>query len=223
MRRAFVVVAGSALLLASACVSRSAHQSQVNAARGLSATLDQYDQYLRQLEQENANLRVENDRYKKTADEAAWATEQADRLKKLLAELEAAGGSTGIQGVEVVRNESGDVGLRVDEAVLFASGQAELSAQGRATIAKLVPILRKDGKTVRIDGHTDSDPIVKSKWQSNLHLSAARALSVSAELNAGGIGFDRIVISGYGPLRPATKTPGDKARNRRVEFYLLSQ
>jgi chemotaxis protein MotB len=221
MRRAFVVVAGSALLLASACVSRSAHQSQVNAARGLSATLDQYDQYLRQLEQENGNLRIENDRYKKTADEAAWAAEQKDRLAKLLAELTAAGGSGGgIVGVEPVVNERGETGLRVDEAVLFASGQAELSAQGKATIAKLVPILKKEGKTVRIEGHTDSDPIVKSKWLSNLHLSAARALSVAAELNAGGIGFDRITISGYGPMRPATKAPGDKARNRRVEFYL---
>jgi chemotaxis protein MotB len=80
---------------------------------------------------------------------------------------------------------------------------------------------------VRIDGHTDNDPIVKSKhlWKSNHHLSAGRALSVLHYLvNKGHIEEKRIYIAGYGPNRPISSN-NDKAgkmQNRRVEFLILS-
>jgi chemotaxis protein MotB len=80
---------------------------------------------------------------------------------------------------------------------------------------------------VRVDGHTDNDPIVKSKylWESNHHLSAGRALSVLHYLvNKGHIEKNRIHIAGYGPNRPiaSNKNKAGKMQNRRVEFLILS-
>jgi chemotaxis protein MotB len=218
IRNATAIVA--VMLLSVSCVSRSAHMAQVNKARGLAESLDQLEQYLRQFEQENTALRAENARYQKTAADAAYLQEQKDRLARLIAELEKEGGGTGVPGVSVTRNREGDVGLRIEESVLFASGRAEISTAGKSTIARLVPLLTRDGRIIRIEGHTDIDPIQKSSWKSNLHLSAARALAVAEELNRGGVPFDRLFVTGFGPTRPASELPAEKARNRRVELYL---
>ena len=80
---------------------------------------------------------------------------------------------------------------------------------------------------VRIDGHTDNDPIIKSKylWESNHDLSAGRALSVLHYLvKKGHIEVKRIHIAGYGPNRPiaSNNNKAGKRKNRRVEFLILS-
>jgi chemotaxis protein MotB len=77
-----------------------------------------------------------------------------------------------------------------------------------------------------VEGHTDSDPIKKSKWESNAALSAARAQAVAAclvkECDFPG---DAVSTTGYGSTRPITDndTREAKARNRRIELVLVSR
>lgn len=220
MRSSSIIVLAVSLAFLGSCVSRTQYMAQVNAARGLTDTLDKLRPYLDQLEGENTDLRAENARHKKTAQDAAWVAQQRQKLERLLGELEQQGGLGSMKGVGIVQDLEGRVGLRIDDQVLFASGRAEISENGRATLVRLMPFLRKDGRQVRIDGHTDADPIQKSKWKSNLHLSGYRALAVAEALHAIGIPYDKLLIAGFGPTRPVSRAAGDKARNRRVELYL---
>ncbi len=217
--RFFIVLALSALALPS-CVSRQAYLGQANKIKGLSASLDQLTQYLEKFESENAQLAAENANFKRTAQDADALREQKAKLARLIAELEKAGGGINIPGVSAITTQEG-VGLRIDDAVLFASGQATLSPQGKETVRKLVALLQSDGRALRIDGHTDSDPIRRSSWESNLHLSVARSLAVAAELKSNGFDMNKLQVRGLGATRPESQIPTEKAKNRRVELFFV--
>jgi chemotaxis protein MotB len=146
--------------------------------------------------------------------------------KRLHAELERLARSIG--GGAVVRDTAEGPMIQLPETILFDSGLAKLKTKGEAALEKIARHLKSHPSSiVRIDGHTDNDPIVKSKylWESNHHLSTGRALSVLHYLvNKGHIEEERIHIAGYGPNRPiaSNKNKAGKMQNRRVEFLILS-
>jgi flagellar motor protein MotB len=78
------------------------------------------------------------------------------------------------------------------------------------------------GSRVSIEGHTDSDPIRKSKWESNESLSLARAEEVKSILGRAGVSQGRIAAVGMGAHQPIAKgaTERAKAQNRRVEIFI---
>jgi flagellar motor protein MotB len=78
------------------------------------------------------------------------------------------------------------------------------------------------GSRVSIEGHTDSDPIRKSKWESNEALSLARADEVKKILAQAGVPSGRIAAVGLGSRQPIAKgsTARAKAQNRRVEIFI---
>jgi len=154
------------------------------------------------------------------------AQSDEEEKKRLLAELERLASSIG--GGAVVRNTSEGPMIQLPETILFDSGLAKLKPQGEVALEKIAKHLKSHpAAIVRIDGHTDNDPIVKSKylWKSNHHLSAGRALSVFHYLvNKAHIDEKRLHIAAYGPNRPiaSNKNKAGKAQNRRVEFLILS-
>ena len=79
------------------------------------------------------------------------------------------------------------------------------------------------GSRVRVEGHTDSDPIRRSPWPSHQALSLARALAVKDLLVKSGVPASGIEALGQGPGVPleAANTKQAKAANRRVEIYIL--
>lgn len=82
---------------------------------------------------------------------------------------------------------------------------------------------RHPGATVSVVGHSDTDPIKKSKWESNDALSMARAQRVAQVLADNGVDRNRISIDGRGarePLVRPERSSADKARNRRVEIMI---
>jgi len=108
--------------------------------------------------------------------------------------------------------------LIVEGDLLFKSGSHELQAGGKAVLARAAQdIIKENPQVVRIEGHTDSDPIVKSKGRyiSNFHLSAMRALSVLHYLESQRVPGEKMYAVGYG--EHATTGEG-KARDRRVEI-----
>lgn len=117
---------------------------------------------------------------------------------------------------------NGKVTVNVPGDILFAPGDATVRSQAKATLDKLALSLKRDyaGKHVRIDGHTDSDPIHYSKWKSNLQLSQARALAVKNYLVHRGVNPAIITTHGYGSERPKGR---NKAENRRVEIIVATR
>ena len=154
------------------------------------------------------------------------AKSDEDVKKRLRAELERLASSIG--GGAVVRDTAEGPMVQLPETILFDSGLAKLKTKGEVALEKIAKhLMSHPSSSVRVDGHTDNDPIVKSKylWESNHHLSAGRALSVLHYLvNKGHIEKNRIHIAGYGPNRPiaSNKNKAGKMQNRRVEFLILS-
>lgn len=131
-------------------------------------------------------------------------------------------------GVEVV----GDRFVFQSE-VLFPSGSATLNAAGQAEIQKLAEELNTlEGEipddidwVLRVDGHSDAQPISGGRFQSNWELSAARAISVVQALIAAGVPAERLVAAGFGEFQPLVDeaTPEAYARNRRIELKLTQR
>lgn len=122
-------------------------------------------------------------------------------------------------------DRGGEVVYTVPSAITFPSGSATLSKDGQKALRELAKVLQRDHArgTLRIEGHTDSDPIQKSKFANNRELSLARAMSVLSFLvEECGLPDQQCVITGFGPHRPRdTGTSADaKARNRRVEVVV---
>ncbi len=131
---------------------------------------------------------------------------------------------------EMVRS-GGAVGVRMDDSgVLFKSGSWDLTSQTKTRLKKLADVMKSKldqnpGLFVRVDGHTDSDPIKKLKSkgiENNIHLSAQRAMAVRAYLVSSGLPKDRVFVAGFGEFWPVASGKSSKAkmRNRRVEVYL---
>jgi len=65
---------------------------------------------------------------------------------------------------------------------------------------------------LRVDGHTDVDPINTPQFQSNWELSAARAIAVVKALIEQGIPPNRLVAAGFGEFQPIDPSDTDEAK-----------
>ncbi|MFP5467475.1 MAG: OmpA family protein [Gammaproteobacteria bacterium] len=126
------------------------------------------------------------------------------------------------QDVEVIPQEDA-VRFRMDSELMFASGDAALSAAGKAMLDQLVPVINEqpDYRLI-VEGHTDSVPIRTERFPSNWELSTARAASVVRHLSERGVAPQRLQATGYADMRPlgAKLNPVDQIRNRRVELVM---
>ena len=112
--------------------------------------------------------------------------------------------------------------------LLFAKGLADIAAGGERELGKLATTLLEIALKMpgdidwilRVDGHTDNDPIATLKFPSNWELSTARALSVVHTLIKAGIPAKRLAATGFGEHYPLTSGSNEiaKAKNRRIEL-----
>jgi len=123
------------------------------------------------------------------------------------------GATTSLRGSDIVVDVAGDV--------LFASGSVTLKQASKQTLNRIASVLNSQypGFQIEIAGHTDTDPIRKSKWETNERLSAERALAVEQYLASRGVNSGRMHIAGYGPDDPRST----KQASRRVEIIVLGQ
>ncbi|MFP4061284.1 MAG: flagellar motor protein MotB [Halochromatium sp.] len=126
-----------------------------------------------------------------------------------------------MEGVSVDEGEQG-ITLRIDDNLLFKSGQAELTEGGGEVIESLVPTLESFDGQISVEGHTDNIPIATARFPSNWELSTARAIAVLRYLSAAGIPETRLRAIGYADTKPleSNDTPEGRAANRRVELLL---
>jgi len=117
--------------------------------------------------------------------------------------------------------------ISIEGSVLFDSGRADLRSSAKSTINKLASDIRSrySDRDIYVFGHTDDEPIKKSKWKDNWELGAARSLSVVRALHGSGISYSNLVQANCGEFRPKTANSGESGRkqNRRVEFYAVKR
>jgi chemotaxis protein MotB len=126
-----------------------------------------------------------------------------------------------LDGVEVSRVSRG-IQLRVQEQLLFATAEAELSGEGERLVGHLVEMIQRHSGEVSVEGHTDDRPIQTSQFPSNWALSSARAIAIVHSLEASGVSSSRLRAVGLADTRPLVNddSAAGRARNRRVEVVI---
>jgi chemotaxis protein MotB len=115
--------------------------------------------------------------------------------------------------------------ITIPSQITFGSGKATLSEGGKDALTAVARALIDEysGAEYWIEGHTDNDPIVKSKFATNRDLSLARAMAVLHYLvEETGVPDGQCVVAGWGEYRPlaSNDTAANKALNRRVEIVV---
>lgn len=158
---------------------------------------------------------------------ASQLEEQEDfrRLKELLEDyLE----SNGMENQILVDLEARGLLLRFKDNVLYDSGKADIKPDAQKTLRFLSDLLKQEEfkeKYIRVEGHTDSDPIIHvQRFPTNWELSVARASNVVRFLiEETGMQPDRFSASGYSQYHPVAPndTGENKSKNRRVDIVIL--
>jgi chemotaxis protein MotB len=198
-----------------------------------SCQTSQYQIALNERESENRALREERTalknqmrdlQYQKESLETALAEANARLLEEPVAasvqsfpELDQYGIGYGTRDGRMV--------ISIPSGISFGSGKAELSEQGKDALTAVARTLINEYASGEywIEGHTDNDPIRKSKFGTNRDLSLARAMAVLHYLvEDTGIPDGQCVVAGWGEYRPLTANDSseNKARNRRVEIVV---
>lgn len=108
--------------------------------------------------------------------------------------------------------------------ILFASGKATLSPQGKQALLEVGAILASLGdKRFQVEGHTDDVPIKTAQFPSNWELSSARSITVLKALVEGGMVASNVSAAALAETRPtmANTSPDARTRNRRIEIVMV--
>jgi type VI secretion system protein ImpK len=126
--------------------------------------------------------------------------------------------------LEVLR-EGNEIVVRLHNQSLFSSGQADASSGWSDTFGRLAQAANLTKGPIRLEGHTDNQPIHSLAFPSNQELSEARAKSVATALTGAGLAdSSRLATAGFGSTRPLADNGSDEGRrqNRRVELRVAN-
>lgn len=243
MTRRLVVAAVVAVV--SGCVSQETYDKLEADQR---RTLDDLNRSKSELDKSRADLKALEARAADLASklaqlEAAYGKSQTDKsaLEGALAELRKRKEETEARVAEFkallakfkslidagklkVRIREGRMVVELATDILFPSGSASLSKEGKAAIAEVAGLLQSiPERKFQIEGHTDDVPVAKASYKSNWELASARALTVLHTMREAGMPANRISAASYGDAMPAraNDSPENKAANRRIEIVLV--
>lgn len=148
----------------------------------------------------------------------------AQQLARVADELEQALQQLVEANLVAVRRHEFWLEVEVRTDILFASGDAKLSDKAIPALDALAGTLSKYPNPVRVEGHTDNQPIRNRNFPSNWELSAARAANVVHRFARKGISPQRLSVIGFGEYRPtqANDTVAGRDANRRVVIVILA-
>ncbi|WP_048602699.1 flagellar motor protein MotS [Rubeoparvulum massiliense] len=125
--------------------------------------------------------------------------------------------------VTATRTEQGVVMVLQDQ-VLYNSGSAELRSEALPLLTKIADLISAIPNQIKVEGHTDSDPIVYShRYPSNWELSTARASTVIRYfIDEHKMDPSRFVAVGYADQQPVASNDSaeGKQQNRRVVIVI---
>jgi len=128
------------------------------------------------------------------------------------------------KNIELTNNERG-LTISMPDTVLFDPGSAEIKKIAIPTLTKIAQSLKSTDNQIRVEGHTDNQPINTAEFPSNWELSTARATSV-VKFFINNIKFSptKLSAAGYGEFKPKTTntTPEGRQSNRRVDIVIMS-
>ena len=152
---------------------------------------------------------------KKYEDEAFKEIEESINQLKKSGELE---------GISAKMTEQGLL-ITFDDKYLFAPASASLNQKAKSLLDKVGVLICKKFvlHSMRVEGHTDSEPISSAIYPSNWELSSARSSSVVRYMiHRFHFAPNLFSAIGYADTRPAEGSFSRKdPKNRRVEIFIL--
>jgi chemotaxis protein MotB len=150
------------------------------------------------------------------------------KLSSLDPETDAALAALAAQYPDLIEYDASRGLIRFKSDLTFDSGSDVVKPQARQSLQRLAQILANSSAMnydLRVVGHTDNVTPTRtaSKWPTNRHLGAYRAISVANVLREGGVSQARMEAATWGEFRPAVANNprGGTAQNRRVEIYVV--
>jgi chemotaxis protein MotB len=117
--------------------------------------------------------------------------------------------------------------------VLFPVGSAEMTPAGVAQMTALAITIKDIASEIpadlhwvlRVDGHTDPQPVKGGAFASNWELSAGRAITVVKLLIGDGVPADHLAATAFGEYQPfgPEDAPDAYAKDRRIELRLTDR
>jgi chemotaxis protein MotB len=123
-----------------------------------------------------------------------------------------------------VKIVDGRMVLQLQTDILFTSGSAKLSDEGKLVIQQVGKLLSElPDRRFQVEGHTDNVPINTKTYPSNWELASARAINVVKEMVAAGMPDSRVSAAAFAETRPTASNQTDEGRaaNRRIEIVLV--
>lgn len=193
-------------------------------ARDRTADLEAERQRLAQLVKDRSRMGASIDEMRRALAGAAERERQAARrvaeFKDMLARFKDLIDAGSLQ-VQVL---DGRMVLTLPMDILFASGSARLSKEGRDTLLLVGRGLATlPGRRFQVEGHTDNVPIHTTAYPSNWELAAARSLVVVRTLLEAGLGPDALSAGSFAENHPVATNADEagRARNRRIEIVVV--
>jgi len=127
--------------------------------------------------------------------------------------------------VQVTRAERG-LKVSVGADLLFDPGSAAVKTELHPLLHKIAVLATRLAKTVRVEGNTDRTALAgKSGYDSNLELSASRAINVLQVILEDKAFTPHGACVGafgeYNPVYPEERTDEERRANRRVDVYIV--
>lgn len=169
------------------------------------------------VQEEAAKLQAE---LQKLAEEHRAATESRRKLETDMRDA--------LQSRDVTISElAGKLTVSILDRVLFASGEADIKAEGQEVLRKVAGVLKQfPDRQIQVIGHTDNVPIHTARFPSNWELSTARAMAAVRFLTEqAGVDAGRLGAVGQGEFHPVAdnSTAEGRAQNRRIAIVVLPE
>ncbi|MBE2252104.1 MAG: flagellar motor protein MotB [Myxococcus sp.] len=119
--------------------------------------------------------------------------------------------------------ENGRLRLRLAAMRFFDPASSSLRPEAIALLDAIADELVTSKQNIRVEGHTDDEPVRNTRFKSNWDLSASRAATVVSYLEkAHRIAPTRLMAAGLGAQNPlvSNDTPEHREMNRRIELVL---
>jgi chemotaxis protein MotB len=240
-----VALAGSVLLLGSGCGGREkvAMASKDETIRKQEMMLERERAEKEEAARLNESLARQNaelaEKQSKLAAENAQQTaamrQELSDMQALLKNLNSGMSKSGEipegKDAGVLVGSDGSIRIIVANTTLFDSGKADLKSSSHTMLQKVASTIKTKypRNYIRIEGHTDSTPVVHNKgsFADNMALSIARSRAVyDYMIKGGGMSPSKMYTAGYGEFQPLVKpekTAADRAKNRRVEIVIMPE
>jgi chemotaxis protein MotB len=128
--------------------------------------------------------------------------------------------------VRVVSTETG-ITISLNSDLFFDPGSAQIVPENTAVLDTVANVLKNMDNNIRIEGHTDNQPITAThpQFHSNWELSSQRSINILEYFETRSVVSKNMSAVAFGSTRPIENNniPEGRAYNRRVDVVIVDE